>query len=75
MFDKRITDEHIYVIQDMTVVFDLVELTASPKPNTLVGVQGLRRGAYKPYVASIVLFHGVTPKDAQPLNVRGFKRL
>lgn len=64
MFDKRITDEHIYVIQDMTVVFDLVELTTSPKPNTLVGVQGLHRGAYKPYIASIVLFHGVTPKDA-----------
>jgi hypothetical protein len=64
MFDKRITDEHIYVIQDMTVVFDLVELTTSPKPNTLVGIQSLRRGAYKPHIASIVLFHRVTPKDA-----------
>jgi hypothetical protein len=64
MFDKRITDEHIYVIQDMTVVFDLVELTTCPKPNTLVWIQGLHRGAYKPHIASIVLLHGVTPKDA-----------
>jgi hypothetical protein len=64
MFDKRIADEHIYVIQDMTVVFDLFELTTSPKPNTLVGVQGLHRGAYKPHIASIVLFHRVTAEDA-----------
>ena len=64
MFNEWITDKYIYIIQDMIIVFDLVELTTSPKPNTLVGVQRLRRGAYKPYVASIVLFHGVTPEDA-----------
>jgi hypothetical protein len=75
MFNEWITDKHIYIIQDMIIVFDLVELTTSPKPNTFVGVQGLHRGAYKPYLGSIVLLHGVTPKDAQPLNVRGFKRL